>query len=105
MNHLEKKDAIAQKLIARWHGGRGEIAEYSASLRNLAIRIYSEGKPGFLDIGCPDCKYLSGPMYWFDSHIQFVRSTSESGDFLYHLWDLQARLVIICGVLEVNQHQ
>ena len=85
-----------ETLLRRWDGARAEILRYGAGHQELEIRLFRDGQPGQLRVGCGACLHICGPTQWHDAQIYMAKE----GD-IWLVKDRTSDLTVECRVFSV----
>ncbi len=69
-----------REALARYHGARAMLWQYSPSLRRIAIRLYQPNDSMknlfFIGVGC---RFISGPLDWENNHVEIAEWEAAIG--------------------------
>jgi hypothetical protein len=96
-------EARTRELLEKWSGGEAVICFATAGHKFLHIGVDFKGQRGFLEIRCGDCKFISGPFRWADSHFELAEQPYDNDPLAYVLRDQRNNFVVHCGVIEAEE--
>ena len=97
---MDKLEQRARTFLDRWSGGLVQISGFEPDLLTLSLKITKEGRPGFMELACICCEHVSGPTWWKEGTLEFVRRQKPNGDFHYFVWDMRAHFFAYCEKIE-----
>ncbi len=112
MNSLEMSQKYHERVIksartffARWQGANGLMFEMTNSHRTLRILVQREDHRENLLVSCIEPVRISGLVQWSNCQLEVGTAPIPSSDELgFRVWDVGAKLEIVCGGLEVKEN-
>jgi hypothetical protein len=93
----EKKIREVNEVLEQWRGAQAQFWSYTAALATLEIRLFSDQRPGNVQVVCSPCVSIAGPVYW--EAWELTVSVDDSDDSLFLVCDKGASVRIRCRQL------